>query len=253
MRRRDILLGIGITLSGCINIGAENKYEPDLDPFDGYPPLPLKVPPKQFFDSTTFDVAKVNSQTIPLSPLKTVYNWHQRGEARFVDSRSQTQYERSHILGSILSPAPSGIGSSDPTFDWPKNDRIVAYCGCPLHLSTLRAASLLNSGFTNVYVLKDGFWDWHDKRYPLAGTDLNTAPRTWTIHGKTDPSFSGKTVWIRELQSGQVEATMIQTNGEFTSEIRFSNISPTTSISIEAPHRTIVSPLSSLLETVIEI
>ena len=253
MQRRDILLGIGIAISGCLGTSENNKYEPDLDPFDGYPPLPTQIPPQQIFDPTTFDVAKVNSQTIPLAPLKTVYNWHQRGEARFVDSRSQTQYERSHILGSILSPAPSGIGSSDPTSDWPKNDRIVTYCGCPLHLSTLRAASLLNSGFTNVYVLQDGFWEWHDRRYPLAGNDLNLAPKIWIIHGKTDPSLSGKTVWIRELQSGQVEATPIQSNGEFKSDIRFSNISLKTPISIEAPHRTIVSPLSSLIDTTIEI
>ena len=63
MRRRDILLGIGITLSGCINIGAENKYEPDLDLFDGYPPLPSQVPSKQPFDPATFAVAEVNSDT----------------------------------------------------------------------------------------------------------------------------------------------------------------------------------------------
>ena len=72
MQRRDILLGIGIAISGCLGTSENNKYEPDLDPFDGYPPLPTQIPPQQIFDPTTLDVAKDNSQTIPLAPLKTV-------------------------------------------------------------------------------------------------------------------------------------------------------------------------------------
>ena len=253
MRRRELLLGLAFTLSGCLNADSKNRYGPDVDLSDGYPPLPRQMPSKKFFAPSTFDVALVDSQIIPLAPLDIVSNWHARGEARFVDSRSQTQYERSHILGSVLSPAPSGIGPTDPTTDWPKNDRIVTYCGCPLHLSSLRAASLLNSGFTNVYVLKEGFWEWHEKQYPLSGYDKKLAPNSWTITGKTDPSFSGKTVWIRELQSGQVEAAMIQQNGEFISEIRFSNISLNTLISIEVSERIVIRPLSSLIETTIEI
>lgn len=252
MRRRDLILGIGIVVSGCIG-STQSNLQPDTDPFDGYPPLPINIPQKSLFNPTTLDTIEVNSQVIPMAPIDTVYNWHQRGEARFVDSRSQSQYDSSHILGSVLSPAPSGYGPGDPTKNWPKNDRIVAYCGCPLHLSSLRAASLIGSGFTNVYVLKEGFWEWHDRNLPLSGNTPLIEPPLRLISGATDPSLSGQTIWIRDLEHGQIEAAVIQPNGDFTFETRFSNVFPGTRFSLETPANTIVASLSDLTDGLIEI
>lgn len=252
MRRRDLILGIGIVVSGCIG-STQTNLQPDVDPSDGYPPLPINMPQESFFNPATLDTIEVNSQTIHLVPIDTVYNWHQRGEARFVDSRSQSQYYSSHILGSVLSPAPSGSGVVDPTKKWPKNDRIVTYCGCPLHLSSLRAASLLDSGFTNVYVLQEGFWEWHDRNLPLSGSAPLIEPPLRFISGKTDPSLSGQTIWIRDLEHGQIEAAVIQSNGEFIFETRFSSVHPGTLFSLKTPTNTIVVPLSDLMNNSIKI
>ncbi|WP_435348462.1 rhodanese-like domain-containing protein [Haloarchaeobius sp. HRN-SO-5] len=190
----------------------------------------------------------VNGETIRLMPVDTTYEWHQDESARFVDARGITQYERSHITGAVSSPANTAGSSDDPVMDWPTDTRIVCYCGCPHHLSSIRAAHLQQNGYTDVQVIDEGFFEWVDRGYPVTGSASNAY---YEITGRTDPAYAGEMVWVRDVARDQLEAAPIRSDGSYTVHVRFSGLTEESVLSLETPTYTLERPLAALVDGVV--
>lgn len=173
MNRRGYLTVCGTLcggLAGCSGNSKDSSEGTAGPARDGYPPESGTTPTDRTIDTSAFETTTVEGVDVPLAPIDATHHWYRGRAARFVDARGQAQYDRSHITGAVLSPAPDGTGD-DPVEAWPTDDRIVCYCGCPHHLSSLRAASLIENGYGQVYVIDEGFWEWQDRGYPISGEE----------------------------------------------------------------------------------
>jgi rhodanese-related sulfurtransferase len=179
MERRAFLATVGSSIAataGCVSSGSkttEKKMKAkDPDPSVskvGLAKNPVDVP-KRDIDRSRFKDYDVEGTTVKLIPLDIAYYWYNTKKARIVDTRVRSQYEAVHVEGAAHSPAPKG-GKNDPLDEVEKSDRIITYCTCPHHLSTLRAANLLDNGYKGPYALDPGFDPWVKKEYQIAGTD----------------------------------------------------------------------------------
>lgn len=223
----------------------------DENPNDGYPPQFGETPPERDIDTPSFDSIRRDGVDVPLAPIDVTFYWYARGEARFADARSYGAFERSHVFGAVSSPEPDG-GDDDPVDDWPVEDRIVCYCGCPYHLSSIRAANLLENGYEEVYVIDDGFWEWTDREYPIAGADVESRPSLRVIEGVANADFAGETAWARHHPSEQREATAIGDDGSYRLDLRFADVTPDSRIAVETPGYSVTAPLSELTEGIVD-
>ena len=231
---------------GCLG-GPSDSDQGSTDETDGYPPKDaVDRPEERTVDTDSFERITVDGTDVPLAPIDVTYYWYRLRDARFADTRGESSYKKSHVLGAVLSPAPDGR-EADPVEQWSKEDRIVCYCGCPHHLSSLRAAELIRDGYENVYVIDEGFWEWHDRGYPMAGSEISTQPAVHRIRGRTDTQYAGETAWAWHERSGQREATEIGDRGEYLLELRFSDVSLDSPIRIETPEYDVRAPLRILV------
>lgn len=257
-RRRFLAYGsvLAVGLVGCMSRTADRPagststlnspgYPNSTSSTDGYPSSVAEPPTEHAIDTAAFETVERDGIAVPLAPVDVTHYWHQRREARFADARGQSQYDRSHIRGAVLSPAPHG-GNADPVEEWPKGDRIVCYCGCPHHLSSMRAASLLSNGYENVYVIDEGVWEWQEQGYPMAGTKATTQPEVRVIRGRTADTFAGRTVWARHEPTGQREATAIGPDGTYALELKFADITASSLIVVRTPDYTLERSLGDL-------
>ena len=276
MKRRTYLAGVAAAgaLAGCLGDGSEDgdgtdptetgddvtgtatgaeygtngEFPPDEDPADGYPPEFDDVPAERAVDTSAFETVTQDGVEVPLAPAEAVHYWYRRGEARMADARGREQYDTSHVYGAVLSPAGAGGTDGDPADEWPEGDRIVCYCGCPHHLSSIRAASLIDAGYEEVYVIDEGFWEWHGRDYPMAGTDLSASPYGHVVSGRTESRHAGETAWARHVPSGQREATTIGDDGAFSMTLRFVDVDRDSPIRVETPGYTVEAPLGRLVD-----
>jgi len=188
---------------------------------------------------------------VPRAPVEAAYYWYARGEARFVDARGTGQYEASHIYGAVSSPYHGNL-VEDPVESWPKDARIVCYCGCPHHLSSIRVADLLAAGYEEAYVIEEGFWEtkrygpgWVPKNYPIAEGGVESAPAARTIEGQVPARFAGETAWARHASSDQAEAAEIGADGRFALHLYFSGLTDD-EITVETPAYRVTAPLADL-------
>ncbi len=219
-----------------VSFATNGEYPTDDDPADGYPPEFPDPPAAPDADPSSFETIEANGETVRLAPIDVVEQWYRRGETRFVDARGIGQYERAHVYGAVASPAQQGsAGSGIP--DWPTDDRVVTYCRCPHHLSSVRAAGLQNSGYTNVYALDEGFGAWIDRGHPMAGVpEDETTVSEWTLEG-TDPEGPGAYAWVSAER--QYEAAPIAADGSYALHARFSNVSADTEVTVSTPSYTV--------------
>lgn len=70
--------------------------------------------------------------------------------------------------------------------DWPKDDRIVCYCGCPHHLSSIRGSQLIDDGGYELHLT------FHDVG-PESTIEVGTP--SYTVEGE-----------LKELATGTVRA-----------------------------------------------
>ncbi len=222
-------------------------FPPDEDPADGYPPEFDDVPNERSIDTDAFETNTQNGVDVPLAPIDVVNYWYRRGEARIADARGEQQFDTSHVYGAALSPAWNQ-DDSDPVRDWPEGDRIVCYCGCPHHLSSVRAASLIDAGYEEVYVIDEGFWEWHERDYAMAGNDLSETPFGYAVRGRTDARYGGEDIWARHEPSGQREATSIDSDGRFSVTLRFIDVDLSDPIVVETPGYVVEAPLRQLAD-----
>lgn len=278
MRRRELLATAGVGLvsgiAGCTGLtGSGNDgdgsssesapyehpgtldatfatngdYPSDETPGDGLPPEFSDPPAKPDVDESSFGTTDVNGETVKLAPIDVVEAWYRRSDARFVDARGQTQYERSHVYGSVLSTAQKGStgGGID---EWPTDERIITYCACPHHLSSLRAAGLQKAGFSQVYVIDEGFGVWSDRGYPMAGTQFKSGTQNdvseWVLTGALDARYAGEYAWASV--SRQYEAAPIRSDGTFTLDLKFSDVTAKTPVRVSTPAFTVTRPLGEL-------
>ncbi|NEU57048.1 rhodanese-like domain-containing protein [Halorussus sp. MSC15.2] len=256
MKRRTFVATSAASLSavaGCLGgIGGGSGGEdltvtPTDGNVDGYPPEFDEVPEKRSIDTSSFATKAENGVEVPLAPIDVVHYWYKRGEARMADARGKQSYKKSHIYGAVLSQAdPDRRVSNDPVMDWPKGDRIVCYCGCPHHLSSIRASQLINEGFENVYVIDEGFWAWNERRYPRRGTDVGNKPKSWVVRGETAAGLAGRNAWARHRPTEQVESTDITDDGSYELHLKFHEVGPESTIEVETPEYTVEGKLKNL-------
>jgi rhodanese-related sulfurtransferase len=202
----------------------------------------------QFADYPT---VTTGGQSVPLAPLSDVYDWYESGEARFADARSEAVYRRSHVEGAVWSPAPDGQEADDPVESWPADALVVTYCGCPHHLSSMRAASLIDAGYQAVAALDEGYWAWHDAGYPIEGTNADSRPALRVVDGWTAPSFAGEWAWARHDPSGQREVAPIADDGSYALQIRFAEVGPDDPVRLTTPAYELSAPLADLAAGVV--
>ncbi|QLG29757.1 rhodanese-like domain-containing protein (plasmid) [Halorarum halophilum] len=219
----------------------------DSNPEDGYPPEFENVPEERNIDPSSFNTLQRGGMEIKLVPTDVAYYWYVRGEARFADTRSESEFEVSHIFGSVLSPAGDGVDlPDDPVLEWPQEDRIITYCDCPHHLASLRAASLKNRGYKEVYALDKGFGDWRERNFPLAGTDPGRMPTVRVINGKTPQQHEGEFAWAYHEGSDQREAVPIQADGSYELRTKFVDVDGQSTVRVETPAYTVTGTFSEL-------
>ena len=249
MNRRTFLASALATASataGCLGLGGSPSG--DGGDADGYPSDSQidSRPEERDVDESSFGSLETNGEQITLIPVAVAHYWWGRKEARFADARGEKQYTTSHITGAALSPAGADW-DGDPVKQWPKDDRIVCYCGCPHHLSSIRASSLQQNGYSKVYVIDEGYWEWHRQGFPVAGKDPDWAPyESWEISGEVDPRHAGDYAWAFHEPSSQQEAAPIQDSGAFTLDVKFSGVDDSTPITLQTPAWTISAPLGTL-------
>ncbi|MFB6130647.1 MAG: rhodanese-like domain-containing protein [Salinigranum sp.] len=215
------------------------------DPLDGYPPTFDRQPERRRIDTGAFDTLTVGDFEVPLVPVDVAYYWYARGEARFADARSETAYDVSHVFGAVSSPALDHE-KPDPVYDWPKTDRVVAYCDCPHHLSSIRAGDLLNRGWTEVYAIDEGFGAWRERNYPLAGSDTDRTPPVRHIRGRTNKAYAGNSAWATLVGSDQKDGTRIADDGSYDIRIAFVNATGSSKVRVETPAYTAVGTIDEL-------
>ncbi|WP_218836372.1 rhodanese-like domain-containing protein [Halorarum salinum] len=111
---------------------------------------------------------KENAETeVPLLPLEDAIDWHDAGDAVFVDARSRVDFAVGHIEGAVHSPAPDGKDEDDPIAELNMDTRIATYCDIPEELAVQRGSSLIKEGYRHTYALADGFDAWSDAEYPV--------------------------------------------------------------------------------------
>lgn len=261
MRRRTFLATGAASLTavaGCLGGGGDGgsdldgpRHDDDLpsddDAEDGYPPEFETTPEEKSIDTGSYDTKDVEGTAVPLAPIEDTYYWYARGEARFADARSQTAYGESHVFGAVLSQAtPERRSDDDPVLDWSKDDRIVCYCGCPHHLSSMRAAQLIDDGYENVYVIDEGYREWSDRDYPMAGNDVGRMPQQWVVRGEVDPASAGENAWAHHDASGQMESTDIAEDGSYELHLGFYDVGADSTIRVETPAYTVEDRLGDL-------
>lgn len=257
LNRRTVLSTAGAGtlagLAGCLGFFGNSSQGPkkgddlpaDPNPTDGLPPEFDSQPAKRTIDTSSYDTTRESGIDVPLAPIDDVYYWYARAEARFADARSLAAYQQSHIYGAVLSSAPNGV-TNDPVANWPTDERIVCYCACPHHLSSMRASTLIQEGYENVYVIDEGYRPWYARNYPIAGAEVNALPPLEVIEGMTAPSYAGEKAWARHLPSGQREVTSIAKDGSYTLQLTFADVTDESPISIETPAYTLEAPLGEL-------
>lgn len=231
------------------SFNANKPLPADDDPSDGIPPARDEPPAERSLDPSGFPTTTTNGETIALAPIEVARYWHQRGEARFVDARALKYYEQAHVYGAVNSSAERG-SSGGGIAGWPEDDRIVCYCGCPHHLSSVRASALQQNGFTNVYVVDEGFVPWRTNEYAMGGTNF-AAPQEAVIEGEVDPSHAGDYAWATHELSGQAEAAPIAQDGSFAVHFKFYDLTEAAPILVQTPTFEVTRPLGELTDTVL--
>ena len=262
MRRRTFLVSSALATSatsGCLGKdggsgddgsgdGGSGNRQADTGN-DGYAPDSVESPEPMDVDTGSFERKQVEGEAVPLAPIEVTYNWYARQEARFVDARGEGQYQDAHVAGAAWSPAPDGR-EDDPVSAWSAGDRIVCYCGCPHHLSSLRASSLISAGYEEVYVIDEGFHAWLDAGYPVEGSGVENQA-SYVIRGRADARHAGRPVYAVHEATDQREAAFVGEDGSYELTLHFTDLTMDSEIRIDAPDYTVIAPLSELTETVV--
>lgn len=218
---------------------------------DGYPETVEEKPEDREVDTSNLGTVTENGVEVPLLPVDDTHVWWAYKRARFADARGPDQWENSHVVGAVSSPAaPDMRDSDDPPSTWGKQDRIVCYCGCPHHLSSIRASQLINEGYENVYVIDEGFFEWKGRGFPV--TSASGDLERFTVRGKLDASYAGENAWVSPAASDQLESTNVATDGTFALHCKFVDVTQSSRIRVETPAWTRTGTIAELTTGVLQ-
>ncbi|OLZ42354.1 rhodanese [Natrinema saccharevitans] len=188
---------------------------------------------------------------VPLVPVEDAYEWFKNDEARFADARGRAQYDEVRIKDAVFSPAEdAGSIDDDPVEEWSTDTRIVTYCRCPHHLSSQRAASLIDAGYERTYAIDEGLGGggnggWIDRGYPIEGSAVDAEWIEYEIDGTTDSEYAGETVALNQINANRSEIAPIQDDGSYTIPLYFAG-STDSQFRVEAPDYTVEGTLEEL-------
>jgi rhodanese-related sulfurtransferase len=201
---------------------------------DGYPDTVDSKPEDREVDTSGLETVREGGVDVPLLPVDDAYVWWAYRRARFADARGPDQYENSHIDGAVFSSAAERYrDGDDPTKQWGKGDRIVCYCGCPHHLSSIRASQLINAGFENVYVIDEGYFEWTDRGYPVTGKNADVSE--FVVRGEVHAKHAGENAWVMPVDSDQLESTNVAADGSFALHCKFVDVTQDTRLRVDTP------------------
>lgn len=248
-RRALVLAGSGLAATaGCLS---QVRTNDDEDPTAGSDVSDEGAAENATADDPVAGTVTQDGIEVPLVSIDDAYEWYREDTAVFVDARGEGQYENTRIAGALWSPAPDGR-EDDPVADRARDARIVTYCGCPHHLSSMRAASLLEDGYETVYALDEGIVEWVNRDYPLEGADVDDEPALRVVRGYADPDSAGEMVIAEHRPSKQREAAPIGDGGGYELHVRFADLASGDRLTIEAPGYSVTAPLSRLEDGVVE-
>ncbi|MGQ3412766.1 rhodanese-like domain-containing protein [Natrinema sp. LN54] len=185
---------------------------------------------------------------VPLVPVEDAYEWYKNDEAKFVDARTRTQYDERRIKGAVFSPAAdAGDIEDDPVEEWSTDTRVVTYCACPHHLSSQRAASLIDAGYEHTYAIDQGLGGWINGGYPLEGSAIDAEWELYEIDGTTDSEYAGEMVRLDQIGENRVEVAPIQDDGSYTLQLHYAG-STDSQFKVEAPDYTVEGTLAELTD-----
>lgn len=183
---------------------------------------------------------------VPLVPVEDAYEWYENDEARFADARGRAQYDELRIEGAVFSPAADAGGiDDDPVEEWSTDTRIVTYCRCPHHLSSQRAAALIDAGYEHAYAIDEGLDGWEGNGYPLEGTDVEAERVTYEIHGTASAEYAGEMVTMKQVGIDRHEAAPIGDDGSYALQLHYAG-STEDRFRVEAPEYTAEGTLAEL-------
>ncbi|WP_114578876.1 rhodanese-like domain-containing protein [Saliphagus sp. LR7] len=191
-----------------------------------------------------YETITTDGTDVPLAPVTDVYEWYENGEAEFVDARGRAQYDGKRIAGAVWSRAPDGV-DDDPVEEWATDTRIVTYCGCPHHLSSQRAASLIDAGYEHAYAIDEGLGGWENNGYPLEGTDVEAERVTYEIRGTASTEYAGEMVTMKQVGVDRREAAPIGDDGSYALQLHYAG-STEDRFRVEAPEYTAEGTLAEL-------
>lgn len=235
------------------SFATNGEYPSDAAPADGRPPDFSEQPAEPDVDPSTFETLEVNGESVRLVPIDVAHTWYRRGDVRVVDARGLDSYTQAHIYGAVFSKYQDG--STGGGIDgWDTADRVVTYCMCPHHMSTVRAAGLQKAGYSDVYAIDEGFRPWFQREYPMAGTSFARTSQAqlskWTIQGTVPSAYTGGTA--RAATGRQYEERPIRADGSYELDLYFWNVDESTPVEVSTPAYTVTRPLGELSAEPIE-
>jgi rhodanese-related sulfurtransferase len=217
---------------------------------DGYPETVESKPEDREIDTTGLDTVTEGGVDVPLLPVEDAHVLWAYRRARFADARGEDQWENAHVVGAVSSPAsPDARSDDDPIQDWGTSDTIICYCGCPHHLSSIRASQLINEGYENVFVIDEGFYEWSNRGYPV--TSDGGGIEEFTVRGQLDASYAGENAWVQPLDSEQFESTNVADDGSFELHCKFVDVDATSRLRVDTPAWTRTGTVDDLTDGVL--
>ena len=132
------------------------------------------------------------------------------------DVRGKISYNEGHLKGALDKPLPI---SAPMVENIPKSAKIITYCGCPHHLSSIGAEQLSKLGYKDVHVLDEGYWYWKDHRYPMDAVKSSISKVTeMVVSGllmKDNKPLADKDIYLKHMKTGQLEATRTDNKGYY--------------------------------------
>ncbi len=132
----------------------------------------------QTYGQGTFDqmLESFNDQTVPYVTVKELAGW---SDVLILDTREKREFDISHIRNAVF------VGYK--TFDIKtilrhhpdRNKRIVLYCSVGIRSEDI-GEKLIKAGYTNVYNLYGGIFEWFQQDQPIFNSENNPVS---IIHG----------------------------------------------------------------------
>ena len=153
-----------------------------------------------------------------------------------IDVRSREAFNVEHIAGAISYPYPIIKNTTDYPFR-DKKRKMILYCGCPHHLSGLSADILKKRGYEDVKVIDEGYFGWKALKLPItvnpnAATKVSMSFGGRIMQGNNRPAVY-EDVFLRHPETGQLEATRTDKQGNFRMTLHFFNTQNTDKVEFE--------------------